>query len=411
MADYKILTIPFARDAVPDMVNDIPDDPSISEPQLASFKQGFPYITTIPLVAGGIPPEGQDFNGILRDITEHVVHQNKGGMYKFEADIVAAGGYPKGAVLSANDGLSLWVSLVDANVQDFNSGTPTQWARIAFNGLDALLNSKLDKSAVVQATGVSTTNVMSQKAVTDAFAKNGIRGTYSNLSASAVGTNATVTFTADAICVKNASNEQIVLNNVSESCNLLSSGIGGLDTGAIAGNTWYAVYAIYNPTTLDVAAIAGVNFTAPTLPSGYTHYAFIEAVRTNSGATQLFPFTMDNGIVFYNPTAGTPLPNDFFIVLNAGTATTPTAVSLQGIVPPSAKEAVVGFTVTGTVNTMGYLVRGAAGLASGILSQSINNGSATQRFQVSVPRPYSSGVHYFLTNPGTASIQGMGWRS
>ena len=161
MADYKILTIPFARDAVPDMVNDIPDAPSVPEPQLASWQQGFPYITTIPLVAGGIPPEGQDFNGILRDITEHIVHQNKGGMYKFEADIVAAGGYPKGAVLSANDGLSLWVSLVDSNIEDFNAGTPTQWARIAFSGLDALLNSKLDKSSVVQATGVSTTNVMS----------------------------------------------------------------------------------------------------------------------------------------------------------------------------------------------------------------------------------------------------------
>lgn len=170
MADYKILTIPFARDAVPDMVNDIPNDPSIAEPQLASFKQGFPSITTIPLVAGGIPPEGQDFNGILRDITEHIVHQNKGGMYKFEADIVAAGGYPKGAVLSANDGLSLWVSLQNNNVQDFNGPTKNQWARIAFSGLDSLLNSKVDKTSIVHSTGVSTTSVMSQNAVTLALA-------------------------------------------------------------------------------------------------------------------------------------------------------------------------------------------------------------------------------------------------
>lgn len=170
MPDYKVLTIPFARDAVPDMVNDIPDAPSVPEPQLASWQQGFPYITTIPLVAGGIPPEGQDFNGILRDITEHVVHQNKGGMYKFEAEVVAAGGYPEGAVLAANDGLSLWVSLVDANVEDFNTGTPTQWARIAFSGLDALLNGKVDKTSIVQGTGASTTNIMSQKAVTDALA-------------------------------------------------------------------------------------------------------------------------------------------------------------------------------------------------------------------------------------------------
>jgi hypothetical protein len=151
MADYKILTIPFGRDAVPDMVNDIPSDPIVAEPQRASFKQGFPSITTIPLVAGGIPPEGQDFNGILRDITEHIVHQNKGGMYKFAPEVVAAGGYPKGAVLSANDDLSLWVSLQNNNVQDFNTGTPTQWARIAFSGLDALLNTKADKAVSINA--------------------------------------------------------------------------------------------------------------------------------------------------------------------------------------------------------------------------------------------------------------------
>ena len=70
MADYKILTIPFARDAVPDMVNNIPETPSPSEPQLASYRQGFPVITTIPLVAGGLPPEGQDFNGIFLYLVE-----------------------------------------------------------------------------------------------------------------------------------------------------------------------------------------------------------------------------------------------------------------------------------------------------------------------------------------------------
>jgi hypothetical protein len=151
MADYKILTIPFARDAVPDMVNDIPETPSPSEPQLASYRQGFPVITTIPLVAGGLPPEGQDFNGILRDITQHIVHQNQGGMYKFAPEVVAAGGYAKGAVLASNDDLSLWVSLQNNNVQDFNTGTPTQWARIAFSGLDALLNTKADKAVSINA--------------------------------------------------------------------------------------------------------------------------------------------------------------------------------------------------------------------------------------------------------------------
>lgn len=167
--NYKILTIPFAQDASPDLINEIPDDPLVGTPERASWKQGYPFITMIPLVAGGIPPQGQDFNGVFRDITEHIVHQNKGGMYKFSAEVVADGGYPQGAVLAANDGLSFWVSLQDENTQDFNGAVKDQWARIAFSGLDAALNNKLNTSAVVQTLGQSTTSIMSQKAVTDAF--------------------------------------------------------------------------------------------------------------------------------------------------------------------------------------------------------------------------------------------------
>lgn len=238
----------------------------------------------------------------------------------------------------------------------------------------------------------------------------GIRSAYSNLSASAPGTNATFSFSADAICVKNASNEQIVLNNVSESCNLLTSGAGGLDTGVIAGNTWYAGYIAFNPATLDSYAVASLNFTAPVLQPGYTHYAFVTSARTNAGATQLLPFTRDDDTLFYAPGAGTPLASDFPIVLNAGTATTATAVSLQLTVPPSAKEAILGLTVTGTTSTIGFVYRGAAGTASGLLGQCINNGAGTQRFQIIAPRPYASGVHYALTSPGTASIYVMGYK-
>lgn len=272
-------------------------------------------------------------------------------------------------------------------------------------------NGVVDTALVSQYYDALLQVISDQAAIPGELLASGIRGTYSNLSASAVGTNATVSFTADAICVKNAANEQIVLNAVSESCNLLTAGAGGLDAGSIAGNSWYAVYLIYNPTTLDLSTVASLNFTAPTtLPSGYTHWAFVTSVRTNAGATQLLPFTRDDDTLFYAPAAGTPLASDFPIVLNAGTATTATAVSLQLTVPPSAKEAILGLTVTGTTSTIGFVCRGATGAASGLLGQCINNGAGTQRFQIVAPRPYASGVHYALTSPGTASIYVMGYK-
>lgn len=247
--------------------------------------------------------------------------------------------------------------------------------------------------------------------VPNSILTSGIRGAYSNLSASAVGTNATVSFTADAICVKNAANEQIVLNTVSESCNLLTSGAGGLDTGAIAGNSWYAVYAIYNPTTLDVSAVASLSFTAPTTrPSGYTHYSIVGAVITNSGGTQILPFTQNDREIYYKPTPDTALPNDFGAVVNLGSATAVTAVSLQAYCPPLAKTAIMGITCSGTTSTVATAFRGSSGAASGILAQAINNGVTNMRARFESPRPRSDGIFYSVASPGSATIVVLGWR-
>ena len=104
----------------------------------ASFTEGFPAVTMQPLTAGGIPPEGKDFNGILYDVTSHTIWVNAGGQYQFDATLAAAiGGYPAGMVLQSNDGLKSYVSAVNNNSTDFNS-TPSsitdfgaRWIRCA----------------------------------------------------------------------------------------------------------------------------------------------------------------------------------------------------------------------------------------------------------------------------------------
>lgn len=91
----------------------------------ASFTEGFPTVTMLPLTAGGVPPEGKDFNGILYDITTHTVWVNAGGQYQFDATLsTAIDGYPKGMVLQNNAGTASYVSAVDNNTTDFNA-TPS----------------------------------------------------------------------------------------------------------------------------------------------------------------------------------------------------------------------------------------------------------------------------------------------
>lgn len=97
----------------------------------ASYTDGFPPPTMLPISGGGVPPEGKDFNGIFYSITTHTLWVNAGGQYQFDSALsTAIGGYPIGMVLQSNDGLRSYVSAVNSNTIDFNS-TPSsigvQW--------------------------------------------------------------------------------------------------------------------------------------------------------------------------------------------------------------------------------------------------------------------------------------------
>lgn len=91
----------------------------------ASFTDGFPAVTMMPITAGGVPPQGKDFNGILYDITSHTIWLNAGGQYQFDSALsTAIGGYPAGMVLQNTAGTSAYVSAVNNNTTDFNA-TPS----------------------------------------------------------------------------------------------------------------------------------------------------------------------------------------------------------------------------------------------------------------------------------------------
>lgn len=70
----------------------------------------------------------------------------------------------------------------------------------------------------------------------------------------------------------------------------VGSGNGGLDTGAIAASTWYAVYLIKRVDTGVVDVIFSTSGTSPTLPSNYTLFRRIGWVRTN-GSSQFIQWT------------------------------------------------------------------------------------------------------------------------
>ena len=109
--------MPFARNG---LKNTIPLQ--TTAPGRASMNKGFPAETMSPITSGGVPPSGQDFNGILNQLSTHQVFLNAGGLYRFNASFATeAGGYAAGAVLQLEDGLSAVICTQDNNQNNPNS--------------------------------------------------------------------------------------------------------------------------------------------------------------------------------------------------------------------------------------------------------------------------------------------------
>ena len=90
----------------------------------ASFTDGFPPYCFYPVSAGGVPPFGQDFNGILQALSAWNQWAQAGAPLAYDATFQSEiGGYPKGAILlSATTAGLYWESTVDNNASNPDAG-------------------------------------------------------------------------------------------------------------------------------------------------------------------------------------------------------------------------------------------------------------------------------------------------
>lgn len=135
----------------------------------------------------------------------------------------------------------------------------------------------------------------------------------------------TVDISAAEVVLRNGAGAAVRLAAVAASANITLSGAGGLDTGVEVADQWYAIWAIYNPTTGTFAALLSTSSTAPVLPSGYTFSALVGFVRNAGGNFRAF--TQRGSRYVYKTSIA---------ALTAGTATVLTAVDLGPYVPVNA---------------------------------------------------------------------------
>lgn len=166
------------------------------------------------------------------------------------------------------------------------------------------------------------------------------------------GTNATVSISADELVVSNGSGVYKVLTSVSLSPSTAVSGANGVDSGAAAVNTWYAVWVIWNGST--VAGLLSTSSTNPTLPSGYTFKARVGWIRTDGSANK-YPYSMvqvGTSVKWSLNSSGNTLTYPAVssgVQGNVGAFTRLfVSVSLTACVPPTAyKVTAVGWTASG----------------------------------------------------------------
>lgn len=161
--------LPFANSGAK---NTIPVPSQIgTTPGAASFTDGFPPLTRTPIAAGGIPPLGQDFNGIFYQLSAPVRWAALGGGYIYDAAFATdsnVGGYPKGARLLRSDGLGYWRSTIDNNQNDPEGATqPSGWEpdghagtiSITLTNANVTLTPLQSAGRILSLTGVLTANV------------------------------------------------------------------------------------------------------------------------------------------------------------------------------------------------------------------------------------------------------------
>lgn len=325
------ITVPFATSGLKNTI------PSSANPVTgnAGFDQGFPAITMTPKTAGGIPPFGQDFNGILFAVTEALRFMQAGGNYPYSSSFsTAVGGYPIGAVVNRADSLGSFRNLVANNTANPETG------------------------------GAGWVNASPSTCV----------GQSLNLKCNVTTVSASANFSFDELCVgASLGGVKYMLPASNRAINLATVGAGGMDVGSAPASSFVGMYVIFNPLT-GLSALLGVSAAAvlpkiyggSNMPSGYTASALVSVWQTNASS---------QFVVGYQ--AGSQIVHGDISVLSVGTVTTAYGpVAISGGVPQNAKTVSGLMSLTALTGSGGISINVASDIA-GIGRQGVSGFSGS----------------------------------
>lgn len=256
-----------------------------------------------------------------------------------------------------------------------------------YNNIATAVNSKSDSASPVF-TGVAT-------GVVNNFA--GSRGLIGKVNGASPLTK--YDLSADAVILKNSSNDTIVRTTVTTITNDLGlAGItaNGRDQVAVfAVSSWIHVYFIWNGTTLATVSSLTAPPTGPIMPTGYTHWCYAAALRWNA-SSNIIPCRTQSNFMWYDVGQG-----GINRMLTNGQATTRTAVDLSGIVSPNVVLVQLNLNLDVIHNTASIAFAGALGPTGSSTTQEyvkidtqVNGQECAQHSQLSIPAGTTQQIDY-----------------
>lgn len=126
VANPIFIPIAFAANGIKNLIQKVRQVGQ--DPEDSTWNEGFPLITMTKIEDGGKAPKGQDVNGVLNALSEHVIYGQNGNRYTWSQDVVNGfGGYALGAIIQSDDTTKEFRSLVANNTVNPNNGLGGAW--------------------------------------------------------------------------------------------------------------------------------------------------------------------------------------------------------------------------------------------------------------------------------------------
>ena len=273
------IPLPFGYAAAVGEINSIPTASQIGIVNgRASLHDGFPPNTFLPLITGGVPPFGGDFNGILNEITAITQWQQAGGLFPFDSVFsTAIGGYPINAVIQATNGAGFWVNTTNGNTANPDTGgagwNPSSFyglISVALSGASVTLTNLQAAYPIITVTGVLTAacNLIVPTFVGSWIVVNNTTGAFTVTVKTASGTGITATQGQSSYIYGDGTNIYFA-NSVGVNSFNTRTGTVSLNATDVTTALGFTPYNATNPANYGPPVGSIIQFAGTSAPAGY----------------------------------------------------------------------------------------------------------------------------------------------